>query len=65
MIQTVKMYHKSDHKAFDVLGRIISGTIKKNDELRILGENYEPGDDEDVFVKSASRIFLLQGRYKI
>ena len=53
MIQTVKMYHKSDHKAFDVLGRIISGTIKKNDELRILGENYEPGDDEDVFVKSA------------
>lgn len=59
------MYHKSDYKTFDVLGRVLSGTIKKNDELRILGENYEPGDDEDMFVKTANKLYIMQGRYKI
>lgn len=59
------MYHKSDYKAFDVLGRILSGTLKKGDEIRILGEGYEPGDDEDMFVKTVNKIYILQGRYKI
>ena len=65
LIQTVKMYHKQDYKNFDVLGRIVSGTLKKKDRLRILGENYEVGDEEDMFVKEAHKIFLLQGRYRI
>ena len=58
------MYHKSDYKNFDVLGRVLSGTLKKNDKLRILGENYD-GDDEDMFVKTANKIYIMQGRYKI
>ena len=37
LIQTVKMYHKNDHKTFDVLGRVISGTLKKKDRLKIMG----------------------------
>ena len=37
LIQTVKMYHKQDYKTFDVLGRVISGTLKKKDKLKILG----------------------------
>ena len=45
------MYHKSDYKTFDVLGRVISGTLKKKDKLRIFCENYEMGDEEDMFVK--------------
>jgi len=31
------MYHQSDYKTFDVLGRVISGTIKRGDSLKILG----------------------------
>lgn len=58
------MYHKSDYKTFDVLGRVLSGTLKKNDKLRILGENYD-GDDEDMFVKTANKIYIMQGRYRI
>lgn len=50
-INTTKMYHQSDYKTFDVLGRVISGTIKRGDSLKIMGEGYEPGDQEDVFVK--------------
>lgn len=36
-INTVKMYHQADYKSFDVLGRIISGTIKKGDQVKIMG----------------------------
>ncbi len=59
------MYHSKDYKSFNVLGRVLSGTIKKNDNLRIMGENYLAGDEEDLFFRHATKLFLLQGRYKI
>ena len=59
------MYHTNDYKTFYVLGRILSGTIKKGDRLRIMGENYVSGDEEDLFVRNATKIYLLQGRYRI
>lgn len=30
-----------------------------------MGENYMTGDEEDLFVKTAGKIYLLQGRYRI
>jgi 116 kDa U5 small nuclear ribonucleoprotein component len=30
-----------------------------------MGENYLAGDEEDLFVKNAGKIYLLQGRYRI
>lgn len=65
LIHTVKMYHQKDYKTFDVLGRIISGTLKKGQKVRVLGEGYEPGDQEDMFLKTVTKINLLQGRYKL
>ena len=59
------MYHQSYYKTFDVLGKVISGTIKRGDNLKIMGENYEPGDQEDIYIKEATKLYLLQGRYKI
>ena len=37
LINAVKMYHTKDYKTFYVLGRILSGTIKKGDRLKIMG----------------------------
>jgi 116 kDa U5 small nuclear ribonucleoprotein component len=65
LINAVKMYHTKDYKTFYVLGRILSGTIKKNDKLRIMGENYISGDEEDLFVRNVKKLYLLQGRYRI
>jgi U5 small nuclear ribonucleoprotein component len=39
-INIVKMYHQSDYKTFDVFGRVISGTIKRGESVKIMGENY-------------------------
>ena len=59
------MYHTKDYKTFHVLGRVLSGTIKKNDKLKIMGENYVSGDEEDLFVRNVTKLYLLQGRYRI
>jgi U5 small nuclear ribonucleoprotein component len=64
-VHTTKMYHKSDYKTFDVLGKVLSGTIRKGMKVKILGEGYEVGDEEDVFVKDVQKLFILQGRYRI
>jgi len=39
-LNTTKMYHQSDYKTFDVLGRVLSGTIKRGDSIKVLGEGY-------------------------
>lgn len=44
LINIVKLFHNMDYKTFSAWGRVISGTIKKNDRLRIMGENYISGD---------------------
>ena len=60
-----KSYHCSDYKNFDVLGRIISGTVKKGQMIKIMGENYQVGEEEDTFTKEISKVCLLQGRFKL
>lgn len=61
-IHTVKMFNKVDCKSFDVFGRVLNGTIKEGQELRIMGEGYTIDEQEDVFVKTAVKLYLLQGR---
>ena len=65
LLNIVKLYHAKDYKSFYAFGRVVSGTIKKGDRLKIMGENYLAGDEEDLFVKNAGKIYLLQGRYRL
>lgn len=65
LVNIVKLYHNRDYKTFSAWGRVISGTIKRNDKLRIMGENYISGDEEDLFIKNAPKLYLLQGRYRL
>lgn len=65
LINIVKLYNKKDYKSFYAFGRIISGKIKKGEQLRVMGENFMSGDEEDVFVREAMKLYVLQGRYRI
>lgn len=56
------MYNKPDCKSFDVYGRVINGTITEGQELRIMGEGYTIEEQEDLFVKQAVKLYVLQGR---
>ncbi|KAK3090695.1 hypothetical protein FSP39_013824 [Pinctada imbricata] len=47
MVHTTKLYPTQDATSFHVFGRIVSGTLYANQEVRILGENYSLQDEED------------------
>jgi 116 kDa U5 small nuclear ribonucleoprotein component len=65
LINIVKLYNKPSCLSFDAFGRILSGTISKKQQVKILGENYSLDDEEDLAVKPVTGLFIHQGRYKV
>lgn len=65
MIHTTKLYPTEDGTSFHVFGRIMSGTLYANQEVRILGENYTLQDEEDSRMGQVGRLWIAEARYKI
>ncbi|MDR3736747.1 MAG: 116 kDa U5 small nuclear ribonucleoprotein component [Acidobacteriaceae bacterium] len=62
-LNVTKLYHKPDCLSFYAFGRVLSGTLTKGMNVRILGENYNTLEQEDVTIKEVGEIFLYQSRY--
>ncbi|KAJ2514081.1 hypothetical protein H4217_005957 [Coemansia sp. RSA 1939] len=65
VISAVKQYPSSDASAFYVLGRIFSGTLNSGQSVRVLGEGFMPGDDEDMALATVSDTWIHCSRYKV
>mmetsp|Transcript_17701 Transcript_17701/g.37892 ORF Transcript_17701/g.37892 Transcript_17701/m.37892 type:complete len:982 (+) Transcript_17701:99-3044(+) len=65
MIHTVKNYHRPDCNAFDVFGRVMSGTLFRGDRVKIFGESYSLDDDEDMTIKEVQNLWIYEGRYRV
>lgn len=59
----VKLIENSSGDMFHSLVRIVSGTLRVGDQVRVLGENYEE-DEEDQRLETVTELFLAGGRYK-
>jgi elongation factor 2 len=57
-----KMVPTSDGGRFYAFGRVFSGRAEQSKKVRILGPNYKPGKQEDVYEKNIQRIVLMMGR---
>lgn len=60
-----KLYPRPDASAFDAFGRVFSGTIRKGQRVRVLGESYSPEDQEDASLQEVTRIWVYEGRYRV
>ena len=65
MIHTTKLYPTEDATSFHVFGRVMSGTLQANQEVRILGENYSLQDEEDSRLGQVGRLWISEARYRI
>ncbi|CAJ1351624.1 unnamed protein product [Effrenium voratum] len=65
MLHVVKQYHRPDCNAFDVFGRVLSGTVFRGDRVKILGETYSLDDDEDMAIKEIQNLWIMEGRYRV
>lgn len=63
MVHTTKLYPTHDATTFHVFGRILSGTIHANQDVRILGENFTLQDEEDSKYGQAGRLWISEARY--
>ena len=64
MLHVTKLYPNQQRTAFYALGRVLSGTIKLGEKLKIFGETFAE-NDEDVASATLSGLYLHQTRYMI
>jgi 116 kDa U5 small nuclear ribonucleoprotein component len=66
VIHVVKSYHRPDCTDFDVLGRVMSGVVYKNQKVRVLGEAYTLEDPEDNEIREITHLWIYQAsRYRV
>lgn len=65
VVHTTKNYHRPDGNTFDVFGRVMSGTIRRGQIVKVLGEKYCLDDDEDSLVRDVSHLHIFQSRYRV
>lgn len=65
VIHTTKNYSTSDATTFHIYGRVFSGTLQSNQQVKILGENYTLQDEEDSRYCQVGRIWIYNARYRV
>lgn len=65
VIHTTKLYSSTDASSFHTFGRIMSGTVRPGQQVRVLGEGYTPEDEEDMVVATISDTWIAETRYNI
>ncbi|KAJ3510520.1 hypothetical protein NLJ89_g4626 [Agrocybe chaxingu] len=65
MVHISKLYHTTDAQSFRSFGRVISGTLRKGMEVKVLGEGYSPEDEEDMMKAVVDDLWISESRYFI
>ncbi|KIJ66437.1 hypothetical protein HYDPIDRAFT_86316 [Hydnomerulius pinastri MD-312] len=65
MVQVTKLYHTTDAQSFRAYGRVMSGTLRKNSQIKVLGEGYSPEDEEDMMKATVEDLWISESRYFI
>ncbi|KAL5533739.1 hypothetical protein ACEPAG_199 [Sanghuangporus baumii] len=65
MVQVTKLYHTTDAQSFRAFGRVMSGTVRKGMEVKVLGEGYSPEDEEDMMKAAVEEIWIAESRYNV
>lgn len=61
------MFNNELDRSFIAYGRVISGTIHEGEDIKVLCENYDSNNSEDMYVAKAEKLWIMQagGRHKI
>lgn len=64
LLHVAKLYPTDDASAFDALARVVSGTVRRGQRVRVLGENYSVDDTEDMALADVADVWVSQARYR-
>ncbi|PYH99551.1 U5 small nuclear ribonucleo protein component [Aspergillus ellipticus CBS 707.79] len=65
IIHVTKLFNSADGSSFHSLGRVMSGTARPGQQVRVLGEGYTPEDEEDMVTATISDTWIAESCYNI
>ncbi|UOH80949.1 hypothetical protein LQV05_003610 [Cryptococcus neoformans] len=65
VVHVTKLYHTADAEHFRVFGRVMSGTVKVGQVVKVLGEGYSLEDEEDMISAIVDGIMIDESRYNV
>ena len=65
VVHVTKLYSSTDARTFSAFGRVMSGTLRKGDKVRVLGEGYSLDDEEQSEDEIVGDLFFPGGRYRV
>jgi U5 small nuclear ribonucleoprotein component len=65
VIHVTKLFPTTDASSFNAFGRVLSGTAKAGDSVRVLGEGYSVDDEEDMATATIAATYLAESRYTV
>ena len=65
VIQITKLFNTPDASSFYSFGRVMSGTAKPGQQVRVLGEGYSLDDEEDMTNATISDVWIAETRYNV
>ncbi|KAK9352336.1 P-loop containing nucleoside triphosphate hydrolase protein [Lipomyces doorenjongii] len=65
VVHITKLFNSTDATEFYSFGRILSGTLRSGQHIRVLGEGYSLDDEEDMVHATITDMWIPEARYKI
>lgn len=65
VVHVTKLFSTQDAASFNAFGRVLSGTAKPGQQVRVLGEGYTIEDEEDMATATISDTWIAESRYSI
>nr|ODN79206.1 U5 small nuclear ribonucleoprotein component [Cryptococcus depauperatus CBS 7841] len=65
VVHITKLYHTTDAEHFRAFGRVMSGTVKVGQLVKVLGEGYSLEDEEDMVTATVEGIMVDESRYTV
>lgn len=62
MVNVTKLLPMPSHQRFYALGRVLSGTVRSGERVKVLGEHYTLENEEDMSVEEISAVYLSETR---
>lgn len=65
VVHVTKLFNTQDAQGFNSFGRVMSGTARPGQPVRVLGENYSIDDEEDMVNATISHTWIAESRYNV
>lgn len=63
VVHVTKLYHTSDAQEFRAFGRVMSGTVRRGQVVKVLGEGYSLEDEEDMVSATVDAVLIDESRW--